>query len=203
MKGATYSGDTDKDMIAKLGGNVCGYSWDVTNDMLGVKFYVNLSKKKRSVRSEPNMTVSDLEELRQTHLRKRNLLGFVNGLSDPLGIGSPWYMKQKLLMKKLFELENPLSWDDKVPDANREGWIEVMTEALVEGVLPFPRSTRPEHAIGVGPLVVGFGMGLYLGMGEMSTCSGRWSAVMVEIVLEQGMGILMPTFACLKLGFVH
>ena len=171
--------------------------------MLGVKFYVNLSKKKRSVRSEPNMTVSDLEKLRQTHLSKRNLLGFVNGLSDPLGIGSPWYMKQKLLMKKLFELENPLSWDDKVPDANREGWIEVMTEALVEGVLPFPRSTRPEHAIGVGPLVVGFGMGLYLGMGEMSTCSGRWSAVMVEIVLEQGMGILMPTFACLKLGFVH
>ena len=125
MKGDTYSGDTDKDMIAKFGGNVCGYSWDVTNDMLGVKFSVNLSKKKRSVRSEPNMTVSDLEKLRQTHLSKRNLLGFVNGLSDPLGIGSPWYMKQKLLMKKLFELENPLSWDDKVPDANREGWIEV------------------------------------------------------------------------------
>ena len=74
-------------------------------------------------------------------------------------------MKQKLLMKKLFELENPLSWDDKVPDANREGCIEVMTEALVEGVLPFPRSTRPEHAIGVGPLVVGFGDGAIPGYG--------------------------------------
>ena len=165
MKGATYSGDTDKDMIAKLGGNVCGYSWDVTNDVLGVKFVVNLSKKRRSVRSEPDITVSDLEKLRQTHLSKRNLMGFVNGLSDPLGIGSPWYMKQKLLMKKLFELENPLSWDDKIPDANREGWIEVMTEALVEGTLPFPRSTRPEHAVGVGPLVVGFGDGAIPGYG--------------------------------------
>ena len=165
MKGATYSGDTDQEQISKLGGNVCGYTWNVTEDILGVKFPVNLSKKKRSVRSEPNLTIDDIEKLKTMHLCKRNLLGFVNGISDPLGIASPWYMKLKQLMKELFLLEKPLSWDEKIPEANRDNWTQVMTEALVEGVLHFPRSTRPKNAVGIGPLVVGFGDGALPGFG--------------------------------------
>ena len=92
----TYSGDTDQEEIDKLGGNIFGYEWNVSQDVLGVKFPVNLSRKKRSVRSEPDMTVADIERLRAVKLTKRNLLGFVNGSGDPLGIGSPWYMKLKL-----------------------------------------------------------------------------------------------------------
>ena len=68
-----------------------------------------MSRKGLSVRTEPNMTLADLERLRSMHLCKSNLLGFVNGFSDPIGIASPWYMKLKLLMKKLFELEESLS----------------------------------------------------------------------------------------------
>ena len=64
-----------------------------------------MSRKGLSVRTEPNMTLADLERLKSMHLCKSNLLEFVNGFSDPIGIASPWYMKLKLLMKKLFELE--------------------------------------------------------------------------------------------------
>jgi len=165
MKGATFSGDTDQEMISKLGGNVCGYAWNVTEDILSVKFAVNLSKKKRSVRSGPNLTLADIDQLRGVHLCKRNLLGIVNSVSDPLGIGSPWYLKLKLLMKKLFLLESPLSWDQSIPESNREDWIKIVTEALTVGVLPFPRSCRPENAVGVGPTVVGFGDGALSGFG--------------------------------------
>jgi hypothetical protein len=86
----TYSFDTDEEQAAKLGGNVFGYDWDVKTDTMAVKFPVNLSVKKRSVRSEPNLTISDIEKLRTMHLSKSNLLGFVNGFSDPVGIASPW-----------------------------------------------------------------------------------------------------------------
>ena len=109
VKAMTYAGDTDQSQIDLLGSNVFGYIWQVTEDRMAVKFPVNLSKKKRSVRSEPNMTVDDIEKLKMMKLSKRNLLGFVNGIGDPLGIGSPWYMKLKLLMKKLYLLESPLS----------------------------------------------------------------------------------------------
>ena len=165
IKAMTYSGDTDQEEIDKLGGNIFGYEWNVSQDVLGVKFPVNLSRKKRSVRSEPDMTVDDIERLRAVKLTKRNLLGFVNGIGDPLGIGSPWYMKLKLLMKTLYQLEAPLHWDDDIPAGNHDGWVGAMTEALLEGVLHFPRSTRPKNAVGHGPLVVGFGDGGVPGFG--------------------------------------
>ena len=165
LKAMVHSGDTDQEQIDKLGSNVFGYFWDVTKDMLGVRFPVNLSKKKRSVRSEPNLTLDDVGKLRTMGLCKRNLLGFVNGFSDPAGIASPWYQKLKVLMKKLYLLESPLSWDMAIPEQNRVEWIASMTEALEQGVLPFPRSTRPATATGQGPTVVGFGDGAVPGFG--------------------------------------
>ena len=81
----TYSGDTDQSQIDLLGSNVFSYIRHVTEDRMAVKFPVNLSKKKRSVRSEPNMTVDDRERLKMMKLSKRNLLGFVNEVV-PAGI---------------------------------------------------------------------------------------------------------------------
>ena len=165
LKAMVESGDTNQEQIEKLGGNVFGYMWDVTNDVMGVRFPVNLSKKRRSIRTEPNLTLDDIEKLRILDLTKRKLLGFVNGFSDPAGIASPWYQKLKTLMKKLFLLESPLSWDQPIPEENRSEWVEVMIEALEQGVLPFPRSTRPATATGQGPTVVGFGDGAVVGFG--------------------------------------
>ena len=165
LKAMVRSGGTDQEQIDKLGGNVFGYLWNVTEDMMGVRFPVNLSRKRRSVRSEPNLTLDDVEKIKTLELCKRNLLGFVNGFSDPAGIASPWYQKLKVLMKKLFLLESPLSWDMPIPEQNRAEWIDTMTEALEQGVLPFPRSTRPATATGLGPTVVGFGDGAVPGFG--------------------------------------
>ena len=74
------------------------------------------------MRSDPDLTVADIERLRTIELTKRNLLRFVNGIGDPLGIGSPWYMKLKLLMKTLYQLETPLQGDDEIPADNHDGW---------------------------------------------------------------------------------
>ena len=72
MKAITFSGDIDKEQIDKLGNNVFGYEWDVTDDRCGVRFPVNLSPKRRFVRSEPNLTIADIERLRTMYLCKSN-----------------------------------------------------------------------------------------------------------------------------------
>ena len=51
IKAMTYSGDTDQEEIDKLGGNIFGYEWNVSQDVLGVKFPVKLNWHKMSVRS--------------------------------------------------------------------------------------------------------------------------------------------------------
>ena len=58
-----------------------------------------------------------------------------------------------------------LSWVEEIPESNKEDWITVMSEALVEGTLEFTRSTRPASAVGIGPLIVGFGDGGVQGFG--------------------------------------
>ena len=165
VKGMVRNRETDQEMADLLGNTALGYGWDARTDMLCVKFPVNLSKKKRGVRVKPNLEVSDLKELEQVTLTKRVLLGFINGFGDVLGIAQPWYMRLKMMMKKLYETEVPLEWDDEIPSEQRQSWLDVMTEALVQQELSFPRSTRPDLATGEGPVVAGFADGAVPGYG--------------------------------------
>ena len=157
IKAMTVSG-TKRSVDSDLMGNkVLGYTYDVEEDMLGLHFGMNISKKRRSVRLEPNLTLQDVDKLRSSTLTKRLLLGVTNGFGDFLGIGTPHTIKFKSLMRELFLLEEPLTWDDPVPNDMKTEWVDLMVETLQAGDLPFHRSTRPADAApGVGPSVVGF-----------------------------------------------
>ena len=62
-----------------------------------------------------------------------------------------------MLMRNLFLLEDPLTWDQAVPVECQADWVELVVEALQAGSLPFPRCTRPPTAApGLGPIIVGF-----------------------------------------------
>ena len=143
-----------------LGNGLFGYIWEAKSGLIHVKLSINMSKKVRSVRSKPNLTVTDIPNLATMKMSKRLLLGVANSFGDFLGIAAPYCIKLKLLMKKLYEQDLPLSWDDEIPQELRSAWIEVISEALAQSVLTFPRSTRPINAIG-GPRVVSFGDGAF------------------------------------------
>ena len=141
-----------------LGNKVLGYNYCLEEDMMSVSFPINVSKKRRSVRVEPDLTAEDLDLLRSKTLTKRILLGVTNGFGDFLGLASPFTVRFKVLMRDLFLLEEPLTWDQEVSSGVKDQWVSLITEALQAGDLPFPRSTRPTNAVpGVGPTVVGFG----------------------------------------------
>ena len=134
-----------------------GYSSDIEKDMLSVVFPVNLSKKKRSVRVEPNLTVDEIDSLKGRTFTKRILLGVTNGFCDILGIASPFTVNFKVLMRELFLLDEPLTWDEEVPGECVDEWVSLISEALHAEKLWFPRSTRPAGAVpGAGLAVVGF-----------------------------------------------
>ena len=76
-----------------------GYNWNAKTDQMSLTFKFNLSKKRRSVRTLPDLTVNDLESLGTIKMSKRNLLGVTNSTGDFLGIASPCTIKLKLNMK--------------------------------------------------------------------------------------------------------
>ena len=136
---------------------VLGYNYNLEEDMMSLTFPINLSRKRRSVRQEPDITLKDVDQLRSRTLTKRVLLGVTNGFRDFLGMASPYTVKYKALMRKLFLLEKPLTWDEPVPDESRLEWVDLIIETLQSCPLFFPRSTRSASALPrVGPTVVGF-----------------------------------------------
>ena len=103
------------------------------------------------------MTLQDVESLKTKALSKRILLGVVNGFGDFLGIAKPFTIRFQVLMRKLFMLEEPLTWDQAVPEQCRKEWVDLVVETLESGGVPFPRSTLPCTALtDRGPEVIGF-----------------------------------------------
>ena len=157
VKAFGISGDAETEESELMGSKVLGYDYDLEKDMLSIKFSINLSKKRRSIRSEPDLCYNDIASLRSKTLTKRILLGVTNSFGDFLGISSPFTIRFKVLMRQLFMLEKPLAWDEEIPVECGEAWISLLTETLEAGSLQFHRSTRPFNAIrGIGPTVVGF-----------------------------------------------
>ena len=98
-----------------MGNKVLGYAYDLKRDMLSVQFKINLSRKKRSVREFPDLSLHEVGQLRSQKLSKRVLLGVTNSFGDFLGVASPFIIRFKVQMRKLFLLEEPISWDEQVP----------------------------------------------------------------------------------------
>jgi len=156
IKAYGISGQKPNEESNLLGDNILGYNYDLESDMLAVTFPLNISRKRRSIRSEPNLTLADVEKLKTQTLTKRILLGVVNGFKDFLGIAAPFVIRYKDLMRQLFLLEKPLMWDEPVPETCREDWISLMLETIECGNLLFHRCTRPRDAVtDMGPELVG------------------------------------------------
>ena len=124
--------------------------------VLSVKFPMNLSQKKCGVRLEANLCMDDLDMLKARKLSKRMLLGITNSFGDLLGIASPFVIRFKVLMRKPFQLDPPLHWDDDIPQSLRLAWINLIVEALEHGDLEFNRSCKPVNALpGMGHIAFG------------------------------------------------
>ena len=152
--------DMDQPDENLLGNSVFGYGWNPKTGLMKLKLKVNMSKKRRGVRSGPDLTVESLESLRSLMMTKRNLLGVTNSFGDYLGIVEPFTIRFRLGMKNLFQQENPLAWDDPIPEELRGFWIDLISEAVKAGSVDFARSTRPANSVG-GPVVAGLGDGAF------------------------------------------
>ena len=137
-----------------------GYGWDPKKGLMKLRFKMNMSKKRRGVRCGPDLSVETLETLRTVKMTKRNLLGATNCFGDYLGIAEPFTVRFRLGMKALFQQENPLAWDDDIPEEMRDLWVDLISEAVKAGSVDFAKSTRHKNSVG-GPVVVGFADGAF------------------------------------------
>ena len=123
-----------------------GHEYDPNEDKILLKFTVNFSTKKRSQRTEANLTMeSDLTKLEMT---KRKVLSLMSSQYDPMGLASPFLAKIKQLYARLhkypeYEKDN---WDVKLNEELQKKAIALVKQMIFasENSPTFKRSFKPE-----------------------------------------------------------
>ena len=78
---------------------VLGYKWEPQQDLMGITLRFNISKWSKGKHQEPDLSLSDIDQLKSLKHTRRTLLGICNEVFDPLGIASAYSIKLKILMK--------------------------------------------------------------------------------------------------------
>ena len=113
---------------------------------------VNFSQKQRKIRTEPNLTESNVLEGTPTQLTRRMILSQVNGIFDPLGLVSPFVVNAKILLRKI--TDQKAGWDDPISEKDRNEWTAFFYEMFQIEKIKFARSVKPENAVGNPVLVL-------------------------------------------------
>ena len=91
----------------------------------------------------PITTPSDISHyLKDKNLTRRDVLGKVAEVFDPVGIWEPFKVQLKLQMTQ-FKGSN---WDDDLPDTQKTTWINIFSKFLNLSTLSVPRSVVPMNA---------------------------------------------------------
>jgi hypothetical protein len=162
VKGWTTSSDNSKTILQVCPNThqsddntskVLGVVWNSRSDTLEFVAKVNFSQRHRKVRTEPDLTMSDIPKRIPLILTKRMVLSLVNGIYDPLGLSAPFVVQAKMLLRKLSKLEK-MDWDDPIPEDLRDDWIKFFTLLFDMEQIVFQRSTKPTTALGEPSLVL-------------------------------------------------
>ena len=100
---------------------VLGVKWNPATD--AILFLTELKFKQKKIMIEsPNQNENHPIPL---ILTKRIILSQTNAFFDPLGLASPFTIRAKILMRRLWigRLKN-LSWDDPIPVEERPLWVD-------------------------------------------------------------------------------
>ena len=87
--------DQDPVAVGKLGDTFLGHDWGIQEDIIVLKFNVNMSKKKHGVRTSPSITKETLFKLEKADLTRRMVTGVPTLQYDPLGLNSPRTIQYK------------------------------------------------------------------------------------------------------------
>ena len=114
---------------------VLGTVWDNKTDTLSFKVKSDLLKLINS--SDPSLA--------EKKLTKRMLLSQVARIYDPTGCAAAFVIRAKIGMQKIWQMG--AEWDEELPPATRETWIQLFNEMNELNNVTFPRCLLSANAV--------------------------------------------------------
>ena len=157
IKSFITTGDKSEEDVSLLGSgeeHVLGISWNPETDKLNIRVQVNLSKKQRGRRPEPDLTYDQIPKILEIKLTRRILLGIVNSCYDVFGLVAPILIQLKIELRNLFSKDLKLSWDDEIPEHMKTKWVKMLQLLKSAERIKFQRCIKPEGAVGEPDLIM-------------------------------------------------
>ena len=145
LKAIVRSGETDTEIIDKVGGSALGTIWNPTTDII----FINLRLSDYVDKLINSVDVNNIS------LTRRIILGIINKPHDLLGLISPITIRLMASYRDLFRAEPCLDWDEELPQKLKVEWINMFRMLIEVANVSFPRATRPKSAI-KGPEIIGY-----------------------------------------------
>ena len=121
---------------------VLGVKWDPKQDVILYDAELNFLNGKKEHSKQPAKHVSKIPAYIPLNLTKRQILSQVNGIYDPLGLISPFKVKAKIMLRKLWAQDRKFDWDEPIPATFRQEWIKFFKEFAQLKLITFERSTN-------------------------------------------------------------
>ena len=130
--------------------SVLGYTYFFNEDAIGVKFKVNFSQKRRSARTEPDMSPDT--DVNTVILTPSHVLGLQMSQYDPMGLLSPYLANIKILNSKICQAKSEEDkskskkwWGQPIDDVFQKKGRKLLKEILeaAKNPLKFPRMNCP------------------------------------------------------------
>ena len=113
---------------------VLGMEWEPQNDRILYSSRLNFSDTKQK---NPDLCLTQLPAAIPEKLTKRQILSQVNGIYDPLGLISPFTVKAKIMLRKLWAQDQKFGWDEPIPSSFRQEWITFFSRDIPVGIYLF------------------------------------------------------------------
>ena len=131
---------------------VLGLGWNPENDSIIFEVTLNFSRKKRGVRTGPNLVETDLPGALPNFLTRRVVLEQVMKIYDPLGLISPFTLLAKIYLRETWSRK--LGWDDPLPADLCMKWSNFFSSLFKLQRLCLERCLRPSEAMGLPWLII-------------------------------------------------
>ena len=146
VKGYTFSGEDPPPEVSADGKSVglLGLNWTPKEDILGLVIKpLYFGKPKRG--KLPEFVTGNFTDALKKNFTRRNMLGKVAGVFDPLGLVTPITAQLKLDLHDLVELK--LDWDARIPDELLDKWVRNINDIQAVREVKFRRSIIPVDAV--------------------------------------------------------
>ena len=139
------SGESNPEILSSIG-KTLGLDFRPREDEIEFELVFNLSPRQGGVKLGPNLSMENIDQMKNCILTRRICLQLTHQIYDPMGLICAFTIRFKIALKKLVVYQ--LGWDEPIPPALQKEWKDLIIACVKNPPISIPRSFFKDNCTG-------------------------------------------------------